>query len=339
MMSNIILIVTDNVKNQVNGVVTTFNNLEIQARAAGYQVVYLDPGQFPNIACPGYPEVRLCWPHGIGQKIRALAPNYIHIATEGPVGLFARWWCERNHVPYNTSYHTDFAKFFKAMYRVPEFATRWYLRWFHKNSHRVLITTETIRQELTAQGFQRLVIWPRGVDRSIFNSSYRGKKTSGTGPILLSVGRVSREKGLDEFCKLTAPAATKIVIGDGPYRAELEARYPDVHFVGVRGGKDLAWYYAHADVFVFSSRADTFGVVNIEALSCGTPVAAYPVTGPIDIVDPGVTGYLDKDLARAVAQCLTLDRDRVEQASLQWSWPESWRVFEQNLVSAQVSKH
>ena len=151
-MTKTILIVTDNVPDQINGVVTTFKNLEDHADSDGHRIVYINPRQFPHFDCPGYPEVKLCWPHGISKKIKALQPSYVHIATEGPVGFFARWWCERNHIPYNTSYHTDFAKFLNKMYGVPESWTWWYLRWFHKNSHRVLVTTESIRQDLTEIG-------------------------------------------------------------------------------------------------------------------------------------------------------------------------------------------
>jgi glycosyltransferase involved in cell wall biosynthesis len=329
-MSKTILIITDNVPGQINGVVTTFQNLEDHADRDGYRVVYVDPSQFPNRACPGYAEVRLSWPHGISKKIKEICPDFIHIATEGPVGFFARWWCERNRIPYNTSYHTDFAKFLKKMYHVPESWTWWYLRWFHKNSQRVLVTTASIEQELINRGFENLRVWTRGVDRTYFSSSLRSG--SNVRPVLLSVGRVSREKGLDDFCRLDLPWCHKIIVGDGPYRAELERRYPGVEFVGAQRGLELASYYAQADVFVFTSRADTFGVVNIEALACGTPVAAYPVPGPIDIVESGVTGYLDWNLAHAVERCLTLNRDQVEQASLRWTWDACWRIFRDNLV-------
>ena len=334
-MTKTILIITDNVPDQVNGVVTTFKNLENYAERNGHNIVYINPRQFPNFACPGYPEVRLCWPHGISKKIKAICPDFIHIATEGPVGFFARWWCERNHIPYNTSYHTDFAKFLKKMYGVPESWTWWYMRWFHKNSHCVLVTTESIRQDLSTRRFQNLRVWTRGVDRTIFNSSYRGETVAGR-PILLSVGRVSVEKGLDDFCRVDIPGATKIIVGDGPYRQELERRYPDILFVGAKKGTQLARYYAQADVFVFPSRADTFGVVNIEALACGTPVAAYPVAGPKDIVESGLTGFLNNNLKLAVEQCLTLDRRAVEDASLQWTWAECWRIFEENLIDCSV---
>jgi glycosyltransferase involved in cell wall biosynthesis len=334
-MPKTILVITDNVPDQINGVVTTFKNLEDQAGLDGDRIVYIDPGQFPHFDCPGYPEVKICWPHGISKKIKAIQPDYIHIATEGPVGLFARWWCERNDIPYNTSYHTDFAKFLKKMYSVPESWTWWYMRWFHKNSHRVLVTTESIQQDLLTRGFQNLRVWTRGVDRTIFNSNHRGETVAGR-PILLSVGRVSVEKGLDDFCRLDISSSTKIVVGDGPYRRDLERRYPDIHFVGAKKGMQLARYYAQADVFVFPSRADTFGVVNIEALACGTPVAAYSVPGPMDIVEPGLTGFLNDNLKSAVEQCLTLDRRAVEDASLKWTWAECWRIFKENLVETRL---
>jgi glycosyltransferase involved in cell wall biosynthesis len=179
-------------------------------------------------------------------------------------------------------------------------------------------------------------VWTRGVDRTIFNSTYRGETVAGR-PVLLSVGRVSVEKGLDDFCRLDIPGATKIVVGDGPYRRELQHRYPDIVFTGTKTGTQLARYYAQADVFVFASRADTFGVVNIEALACGTPVAAYPVPGPKDIVDPGLTGFLNDNLQLAVQQCLTLDRADVETASLKWTWAECWRIFEENLIDCSVA--
>jgi glycosyltransferase involved in cell wall biosynthesis len=199
-----------------------------------------------------------------------------------------------------------------------------------------LVTTESIRQELASKGFRNLRVWTRGVDRTIFNSTHRGETVAGR-PVLLSVGRVSVEKGLDDFCKLDIPGATKIVVGDGPYRKSLECRYPGIHFVGSKKGTQLARYYAQADVFVFPSRADTFGVVNIEALACGTPVAAYPVPGPKDIVEPGLTGFLNDNLKLAVQQCLTLDRRDIEDASLSWTWAECWRIFEENLVDCSVA--
>jgi glycosyltransferase involved in cell wall biosynthesis len=327
-MSKTILIITDNVSTQINGVVTTFKNLEDHAGRNGYSVVYIDPGQFPNFACPGYPEVRLCWPHSISKKIKAIQPDYIHIATEGPVGFFARWWCERNAIPYNTSYHTDFAKFLKTMYHVPESLTYWYLRWFHKNSHRVLVTTQTIQRDLEAHGFKNLVVWSRGVKRDLTPGQERYERTK---PMLLNVGRVSAEKGLAELVGLD-DEYTLVIVGDGPYMSRARELLPNAKFVGYKSGQELVDYYNQADVFVFPSSADTFGLVIIEAMAQGTPVAAFPVQGPIDIIENGVNGYMYNDLEVAIEQCLTLDRDRVKESSGHWTWENCFQIFKENLV-------
>jgi len=336
MPEKIILIITDNLRNQVNGVVTTFKSIEAHAASDGYRIVYLDPGQFAHIDCPGYPEVKLSWPWKIGRKIKTMAPDYIHIATEGPLGLASRCYLDFLGIRYNTSYHTKFPEFLNKMYKIPEWITYAYMRWFHKHSGRVLTTTQTMVDDLRARGFDGDIIpWTRGVDRSIFNSLHRGETVAGR-PILVSVGRVSKEKNLDEFCQIDYPDCTKIVVGDGPYRKELESKYPDVIFAGAKFGTSLAEYYANADVFVFTSLTDTFGIVIIEALACGTPVAAYPVPGPIDILEQGVTGYMFRgDLRTAIDGCLTLDRNEVEQASQKWSWQHCWDIFRTNLIEKQ----
>lgn len=327
-MTKTILVITDNVQDQVNGVVTTFKNVEICASRSGYCIVYLDPGKFLNFACPGYPEVRLSWPWGISEKIKEIQPDFIHIATEGPVGLFARWWCERNSIPYNTSYHTDFPEFLRTMYHVPKALTYWYLRWFHKNSHRVLVTTKTIEQDLTAHGFKNLVVWTRGVNRDLVPSQDR---VNGTPPMLLNVGRVSAEKGLAELVGLDQEY-NLVIVGDGPYMSQAQRLLPHAQFVGYKSGQELVDYYNQADVFVFPSSADTFGLVIIEAMAQGTPVAAFPVQGPIDIIEQGTNGYMDNDLGRAIEQCLTLDREQVKLSSQYWTWEECWRIFEESLI-------
>jgi glycosyltransferase involved in cell wall biosynthesis len=327
-MSKTILIITDNVPDQINGVVTTFRNLEDHARRDGYSVVYCHPRQFPNFACPGYPEVRLCWPHGISTKIKAIRPDFIHIATEGPVGLFARWWCERNDIPYNTSYHTDFPEFLKTMYHVPKFITYWYLRWFHKNSHRVLVTTKTIEADLKSHGFERMVIWTRGVRRDLTPSIDR---TDHDSPMILNVGRVSAEKGLAELATLQHDY-TLVIVGDGPYMPEARRILPAAKFVGYKQGQELIDYYNQADVFVFPSRADTFGLVMIEAMAQGTPVAAFPVQGPVDVIEQDINGYMHTDLKTAVEKCLKLSRNQVKQSSNHWTWQECWRIFKDNLA-------
>ena len=327
-----ILVVTDNLRDQINGVVTTFKNIENHAVADGFDIVYLDPSQFPHRDAPGYAEVKLSWPRNISKKIQAIDPEHIHIATEGPLGLAARIYCDSKGIKYNTSYHTKFPEFLKKMYYIPECLTWAYLRWFHKHSGRVLTTTQTMVDDLRAHGFTGSIIpWTRGVDREVFTSDLRREILFGR-PILLSVGRVSKEKGLDDFCSLDYPGATKIIVGDGPYRAELERRYPDVEFVGAKKGKNLAEYFANADCFVFTSRTDTFGVVIIESLAVGTPVAAYPVVGPLDILENGITGHMSEDLKASVDVCLGLPRDRVEQASQRWTWSQCWEIFKKNLI-------
>ena len=331
-MSKTILIVTDNLPEQINGVVTTYKNLEAQATADGYNIVYLDPSRFPHINAPVYPEVKLSWVRKIGKKIKEIQPDHIHIATEGPVGLACRVWCDRKGFTYNTAYHTKFPEGIKKLLGVPEFITWAYVRWFHKHSGKVLTTTETMVNDLVDHGFDGNIIpWTRGVDRDIFNPSYR-TETVVNHPILVCVSRVSKEKNLDAFCELDYPGAVKIMVGDGPYRKELEKKYPDVHFVGFKTGKDLATYYAMADVFVFPSRWETFGIVMIEAMACGTPVAAYPAPGPMDVIREGSTGFMEKDLSTAVYRCLGLDRDKVLEYSMEWSWEHCWKIFKDNLV-------
>ena len=326
-----ILIITDNVRDQINGVVTTFTNIELVARRDGYDIDYIDPGMFASIPAPRYPEVRLSWPRKIDRLIRSRNPDYIHIATEGPIGLAARLWLDWQGWRYNTSYHTKFPEFIKKLYGIPEALTYAYVRWFHKHSGRVLTTTETMVNDLRSHGFRGDIrAWTRGVDRNIFRPELRER--SDDEKILLNVGRVSKEKGLDDFCRLQIPGTRKIVVGDGPYRTELERRYPDVEFVGAKTGIELAQYYANADVFVFPSRTDTFGVVIIESLACGTPVAAYPVPGPRDILEEGITGYMSPCLQDAVEICLDYPRDRVVAASQRWTWDRCWQIFRDNLV-------
>lgn len=331
-----ILIITDNTREQINGVVTTFANIELLAQRDGFDIDYISPVLFNSIPSPGYPEVRLAWPRKIGRIIESQHPDYVHIATEGPIGLAARLWLDAKGWKYNTSYHTKFPEFLNTMYHVPPSITYTYLRWFHKHSGRVLTTTETMVQDLKNHGFQGdIKSWTRGVNRDVFNPALRNR--IGNELRLLSVGRVSKEKNLDAFCELDISNCHKTVVGDGPYRRELERRYPAVNFVGAKKGRELAQFYADADVFVFTSRSDTFGVVIIESLACGTPVAAYPVPGPMDIIQPGITGYLSDCLESAVMDCQKLHRDQIVKASMTWTWQSCWQIFRQNLI--QVRNH
>ena len=329
-MQKTILIVTDNLPEQINGVVTTYKNIEAMAVLDGYRVVYLDPGRFRHVDCPRYNELKIAFPWKIGQAIEEISPDHIHIATEGPMGLCARQYLDKHGYRYNTAYHTKFPEGLRKLFGIPEALTWPLVRWFHKHSGKVLTTTDTMVKELRDHGFDgEIVSWTRGVDRDIFYPRPRGPNQN---PLLLCVSRVSKEKNLEDFFQLDYPGARKIMVGDGPMREEYEATYPDVEFVGFKTGKELADYYRMADVFVFPSQWETFGLVMIEAMACGTPVAAYPVQGPLDVVDQGVTGYMSQDLRVAVDQCLTLDQNLVAQGSQRWSWQRAWEIFKNNLV-------
>ena len=331
MSAKTILIITDNLPDQINGVVTTYKNIEACAVLDGYRVVYITPGDFSYISCTRYNEVKIAYPRAMGKKIEEINPDHIHIATEGPIGLSARKYLSKRGYRYNTAYHTKFPEGLKKLFGIPEALTWPLIRWFHKHSGKVLTTTDTMVQDLKDHGFDgELVSWTRGVDRITFNSASRTQ--SRTGPVLLCVSRISQEKNLDDFCSLDYPGATKIMVGDGPYREELERRYPDVHFVGFKTGERLATYYANADVFVFPSQWETFGIVMIEAMACGTPVAAYPVTGPLDVIDEGITGCVNLLLKQAVTDCLFLPRRQVWDGSQRWSWDRAWEIFRDNLV-------
>ena len=328
-MSKTILIVTDNLQDQINGVVTTYKNLEALAIRDGYRVVYLDPGRFRHVDCPGYHEVKIAFPWKIGQAIEEISPDHIHIATEGPMGLCARQYLDKRGYRYNTAYHTRFPEGLRKLFGVPENLTWPLIRWFHKHSGRVLTTTDSMVQELRAHGFDgELISWTRGVDRDIFQPSL-GR--SGTG-CLVCVSRISQEKNLVDYLAMPTPGFQKIMVGDGPMRQDYERRYRDVEFVGYQTGSALAAYYQQADVFVFPSRWETFGIVMIEAMACGTPVAAYPAPGPLDVIDPGVTGVMHEDLWQATQQAIALDRRTVWQGSERWSWQRAWEIFRDHLV-------
>lgn len=327
-----IALITDTWDN-VNGVVTTLRATVECLKKRGHDVFVLEPSMFRTIPVPGYPEVRLSYDvWRVGSIIRDYDPDCIHIATEGPLGIAARWYCKvkSRQIPHNTSYHTKFPEYLNIQYGASERLGYFFMKLFHKYSHRVLVTTETMKQELESRGFNNLVVWNRGVDRSVFNPSSR-KPNVASKPILLCVSRASVEKGLDDFCSINTNG-TKILVGDGPYLSELKKKYPDVIFTGYKHGESLAHYYANADVFVFPSRTDTFGVVMLEAIACGTPVAAYPVTGPLDIITHGVNGYLGESLSESIVRCKSLDRNKVEESSIRFSWEACTDVFEQNLV-------
>jgi len=335
-MQKNILIVTDNLPDQVNGVVTTYKNIETCAVRDGYNFFYITPNGFSHFDCPIYNEVKIAIPWKMGEKIKEICPNHIHIATEGPVGLWARAYLTKHNIRYNTAYHTKFPEGLKTLVGLPEFITWRYIKWFHKHTGKVLTTTETMVKQLKYQGLEADIIpWTRGVNRNIFKPSLRNfsiKKHID----LVCVSRISKEKNLDDFCSIQYPNARKTMVGSGPYLETLIKKYPDVNFVGMKTGKELARFFANADVFVFPSRWETFGIVMIEAMACGTPVAAYPEPGPLDVVENGKTGYLNTDLFKAIQQCLSLNRSDVYNYSKHWSWQNAWFIFKNNLVDCNL---
>jgi glycosyltransferase involved in cell wall biosynthesis len=331
-MTKTILIITDNLPEQINGVVTTYKNIEACAVLDDYNIVVLHPGWFRYIDCPKYHEVKIAWPRHMGKKIKEIAPDYIHIATEGPLGCWARKYLSLAGIRHNTAYHTKFPEGLKKLFGIPETVTWRFVRWFHKHSGKVLTTTDSMVQELKAHGFRGEVVpWTRGVDREIFKPELRENFPA---KYLLCVSRVSKEKNLEAFLELDYPGYQKIMVGDGPMLETYKKQYPDVTFTGFKTGVDLARYYANAEVFVFPSRWETFGIVMIEAMACGTPVAAYPCQGPEDVIEQGVTGFVNENLSDAVSGCLQLSRDQVLAGSQRWSWQHAWEIFRDNLVSA-----
>jgi glycosyltransferase involved in cell wall biosynthesis len=232
---------------------------------------------------------------------------------------------------HNTAYHTKFPEGLKELFGIPEWITWRFVRWFHKHSGKVLTTTDTMVRDLKAHGFDGEVVpWTRGVDREIFNTSHRHDNINGK--YLLCVSRVSKEKNLEEFFKLDYPGYYKVMVGDGPMLETYKKQYPDVMFTGFKTGKDLARYYANAEVFVFPSKWETFGIVMIEAMACGTPVAAFPCDGPLDVIDQAETGFMNDDLKHAVDACLQLSRERVLEGSQRWTWDNAWKIFKENLT-------
>jgi len=327
------MIVTDAWFPQTNGVVSTLSQTAAWLVRFGHEVKVLTPQDFRSVACPTYPEIRLSlFPYRkVEKEIRAFAPQALHIATEGPLGLSARRFCIKRAVRFTTSYHTQFPQYLRARFPIPLKVSYGVLRRFHGAGVRCMVSTASMRAELAAQGFENLACWQRGVDTEKFKPGPKDFLELPR-PIAAYVGRVAVEKNIDAFLSM-AWHGSKIVIGDGPERARLQGQYPDAVFTGYQFGENLARHLAAADVMVFPSRTDTFGLVNLEAMACGVPVAAYPVTGPIDVIEDGVTGALDADLAAAAVRALGVDPAACRTRALKSGWDISSREFENNLVS------
>jgi glycosyltransferase involved in cell wall biosynthesis len=326
-----ILIVSDAWHPQVNGVVRTLNTVREELIKLGHSVEIIGPDRFRTLPMPTYPEIRLAL--GAGAKLRKMIetmdPDAIHIATEGPLGFAARRYCLKRNIPFTTAYHTRFPEYVRDRVPVPLSLSYAVVRRFHAPAASVMVATQSIEDALKARGFKNIRRWSRGVDTELFRPRDKSFLPDPR-PIALYVGRVAVEKNLEAFLKLDMPG-TKYVVGDGPQMAEYRQRYADVKFAGAKHGEELARYYAAADVFVFPSRTDTFGLVLLEALASGVPVAAFPVPGPLDVVNGAAVGCLDEDLARAVKSALTVSPERCREHALSYSWKASAEQFLNNL--------
>jgi glycosyltransferase involved in cell wall biosynthesis len=327
-----IVVVTDAWFPQINGVVRTLDTLRVRLEALGHETLFITPEAFRTMPCPSYPEIRLAMtrPAVIGRRIADFRPRAVHIATEGPLGWTARSWCLGHGYPFTTAFHTRFPEYLQARWRIPLNVTYGMLRRFHRPSSGIMVATRTIEDDLMARGFARVRRWSRGVDTALFRPRMKNLYPFER-PISLFVGRIAVEKNIEDFLRLPLKG-TKVVIGEGPQRAELQSKYPKVRFLGKKVGEDLAEHYAAADVFVFPSRTDTFGLVLLEALASGVPVAAYPVPGPLDVVGQSDAGVLDDDLGAAVHGALAIPPERCRAHAESFSWDRSVDQFLGNLA-------
>lgn len=326
-----IAILTDAWFPQVNGVVRTLNKTIGLLEAAGHEVLCINPQMFKTFPMPTYPDIRtaiLPW-RGVKRRLDGFRPDAVHLATEGSVGWAGRRWCLKRGQPYTTAYHTRFPEYVRLRAPVPLALSYAFMRRFHGKAIRTMVATLSMEESLREWGFDNLVRWSRGVDLQHFQPRsedvYRLPR-----PVLLHLGRVAPEKNIEAFLELDVEGS-KVVIGDGPARSELEARYPPAHFLGYKENGDLARHLAAADVLVFPSRTDTFGLVMLEAMACGVPVAAYPVEGPLDVIQNGVNGWVDEDLQTAVVEALKVDREECRRFAEQYSWEACTAQFLDNL--------
>jgi glycosyltransferase involved in cell wall biosynthesis len=328
-----IALITDAWQPQVNGVVTTLGHVRRELEDAGDEVRVIHPHLFLTVPCPKYSDIRLAWMprRKVAGLLDDAQPNAVHIATEGPLGLAARRHCAHRSWPFTTSYHTQFPLYLRQYAGVPERLSFAMIRWFHGAAQRTLVPTPSIKRELDARNFRNIIVWTRGVDTELFQPGNKSH-LDGPRPIFLYCGRVAVEKNIEAFLNADLPG-TKYVVGDGPAMSRMRLGYPAVRFVGFKFGRELARHVAAADVFVFPSRTDTFGVVMLEAMACGVPVAAFPVAGPIDVVKQAVTGYVDEDLARAAMNCLRLDPAACRDYALGFLWNRCARIFRDNLAA------
>ena len=334
-----ILIVTDAWLPQVNGVVRSLEWTARELEKMGVRVEFLSPQEFVTIPCPTYPDIRLSLTHrrAVQRRMAAYDCEHLHIATEGPLGLLAASAARRMGMPYTTGYHTRFPEYVEARWPLP---VSWFYAWFrrfHNFGGGCMVATETLRADLESRGFRNLKMWSRGVDADLFRPTEDSVLPPDLPrPIFINVGRVSVEKNIKAFLDLDLPGS-KVVVGDGPQLASLRKDYPDVYFTGAKSGEDLARHFASADAFVFPSLTDTFGLVILEALACGVPVAAYPVMGPRDVIGDSGRGVLSEDLRQAALDALQIPSERCRSWALKYSWASCTRQFLDNAVAAQTS--
>jgi glycosyltransferase involved in cell wall biosynthesis len=317
----------------VNGVVRTYERLAQEAPGLGFEVSFLAPPLFRTLPCPTYPEIRLALagPRAIARHISELRPDFIHIATEGPIGFMTRRYCRKTRHPFTTSYHTRFPEYVSARLPVPEDWCYALQRRFHNGAAGTFVATQSVTAELKARGLERLMLWSRGVDTDLFRP--RPVRLYGAKPVFLYVGRIAVEKNIKAFLDLDLPGR-KVLVGGGPQTAELARLYPDALFTGPKHGEELAQAYASADAFVFPSLTDTFGLVLLEALASGVPVAAYPASGPRDVLTDPRVGVLSSNLREASLRALELDRGAARAHALDYSWENSARQFIENVLIA-----
>lgn len=323
-----IAIISDAWYPQVNGVVTTLEKMGEYLRSQGHVVRFITPGDFKTIPCPSYPEIRLALFPGkaISQNLESFLPAHIHIATEGPLGHATRKYCLEKNLRFTTSFHTQFPEYLRLRVPIPIKWSYRYLRWFHGKAARTMVPTPSQKARLEGYGFRNVEVWSRGVDVQIFQPEPRVRLDSPR-PVMMYMGRVAVEKNIEAFLEVELPGS-KIVVGDGPDRAKLEKKYPGVQFVGAKFGKELASWLAASDVFAFPSKTDTFGLVMLEAMACGVPVAAFPVTGPVDVIQQGVTGFMHEVFSVALQQALKLDRADCVKYAHRHTWAHCGSRFE-----------
>jgi glycosyltransferase involved in cell wall biosynthesis len=337
-----VLVATDAWHPQVNGVVHTLGHVAREGRALGAELEFVSPDQFRTLPMPSYPEIRLALvrTHDVERRLETACPDAIHIATEGPIGHAMRRACLRRNLPFTTSFHTRFPEYLAERLPLPE---RWtsgvtwsWLRRFHTPGAAVMAATPTLARELATRGFNNVNLWPRGVDAELFRPR-AGVDLKLPRPIFLTVGRLAVEKNLEAFLALDLPGS-KVVVGDGPSRGALERKFPDAIFVGARRGEALANIYSAADVFVFPSRTDTFGLVLLEALASGLPVAAFPAAAPRDVINGAPVGCLNEDLRRACLEALELKHEDCRNFALGVTWAASARIFLDHVDAVRAGK-